>query len=624
MCAFIVNPPIRDDADYYRHDDHVVQQVLARRGKLVVGLRRSGKTSFLYRVQRAAHAAGQTCEYFELADLGDDALAAVASVPQIVLLDEAEEWRQWDAARLERLLRAIWGSTVVLTCAPQFVLELDREPDQVVRLVDRLERHMIGPLSDPEARDLLAHVKRPPGPLAAAQVHEILGSPERLAILVQALGAQRAGTDELAASLAGFGKRVLSGLTPSAHRLLIAAAQRRPDAQAAGLAPGAESASPEEVALLVKLGALRSGAEGRLEIGSELLGELVRKASHLGRPTAPHELTAPVWLHHARILHLSDLHFGRKAIDAPDVQARRLIDALTRDQVIPDLVAVTGDLSWQGDPRELSDAERFLIELADWLGQHHGGNEAERRQRIAIVPGNHEAAWALSRGIGAGGAAPTDEEIERWARYSLGPFANFANRFYQRMVWDLDEPCVAMTFAEPSVAFLALSTAHYITELTRTAKFGRRLIDRAARLLERDDVKRARFRVGLWHHNLRPFHSEQGAIGDVDIAVRGFLKSKPALDLALHGHVHQGEVEVFRPRASDHALTYSAVGSFGVTSDHRPGDDSRGRVANELAIVELRTSGPGRQMQTVFYDLRPTPDLEWEWREASRSKPREL
>lgn len=622
MCAFIVNPPIQDDADYYRHDDHIVSQILAGESKLVIGLRRSGKTSFLYRVRRAAQARKISCVYLALADVGDPELEALSTPPDVVLLDEAEVWRTWAPAQTEKLLRAIRrAKVVVITCAPEFILELEQELDVVQRFIDGVGRHLIGPLSDDEARDLLTHGKRQGPPLLSeAQVGELLASTDRLAILLQALGAERAGTVDLAVSLSGFGKRILTGLTPAARGILVDAAHDLP------VDDGAETE------LLIATGALRRTSRGAA-IASGLLAELVSKASprtipppRLGDSRPPVERER--WDRHARILHLSDLHFGRQAIDPPPVQARRLIAALERFDRIPDFVAVTGDLSWSGHRSELRDAETFLEYLVQWLRDRRGWDDLEARRRVLIVPGNHEASWLLSRGVhGAGGAAASEEDLEHWVRYSLGPFANFVNRFYRRSAfWDLDDPALATTFTEPSISFLSLSTAHYITEAMRDAKFGVHALERATALLTREDVASARFRVGVWHHNLRPFQSQVGAIADVDVAISGFLRAKPSLDLALHGHVHQGEVETFRPRGSSgEMLTYSAVGSFGVAAHHRPGDDLRGRVYNEFAVVELHTSGAaGRRMQTEFYALRLDANASWIWEPAAMSKPRPL
>jgi hypothetical protein len=586
----------------------------------VVGLRRSGKTSFLLRVQREARARGLLCEYRELVDCEDaEAGELAAAPPDVLLLDEAEVWHDWDRGKVDRFVKAIRRSrVVVVTCAPQFILELDREAESVQRFVEELGRHFIGPLSADEARELLAQVKRPPGQLTEQQVLEVLEQDERLAIVAQALGADSAGEGDVGVSLAGTGKRILTGLTEPARRILVDAAYELP------VADGRESE------LLIATGALRRSPTGKLEIASPLLAELVRTASPRTDPVPAHPAAPvpapPQWERHARIVHLSDLHFGSNAIDPPSVQAGRLIAVLEREDRVPDFVAVTGDLSWSGHRTELRDAEAFLELLVAWLRQRRGWDDLECRRRIIVVPGNHEAAWALSNGIPAEGGVPRDEAIEHWARYSLGPFANFANRFYrQSTFWDLDMPCVAATFAEPSIAFVSMSTAHYITQATRDARFGQDLLAHAVGLLAREDVQRARFRIGVWHHNLRPFQSQPGAISDVDVAVRGFLRSKPSLDLALHGHVHQGEVDVYLPRGRDQVvLPYSAVGSFGVAAHHRPGDDLRGRIHNEFAVVELHTSGAGRRMQTEFYELKPDPDLIWRWWRARTDAPHPL
>lgn len=633
MCAFIVNPAIRDDADYYRHDDHVVAQILEGASKLVVGLRRSGKTSFLLRVGRAARARGLACELLDLVDCGDAEVDALAAAPpDVLLLDEAEVWHDWDRERIDRLLKVARRSrVVVVTCAPQFVLELDGEADGVQRLVEALDRHVVGPLSDGEARELIEQARRPPGPLTARQVEEALELDERLAIILQAIGAQFAGAVEAVVSLGGFGKRVLSGLTGAARTILVDAAHELP------------VEAGREAELLIATGALRRGAAGKIEISSRLLAELVRTASPrtvtapapavppaadpLGAAVARSSLAGapPPWERHARIVHLSDLHFGRHAIDAPAIQARRLTEALERDDRLPDFVVVSGDLSWSGHRTELRDAEAFLELLVAWLGPKRGWSDLECRRRVIVVPGNHEAAWALSDGIPRPDGAPGELELEHWVRYSLGPFANFANRFYRSMAWDLDMPCVAATFPEPSIAFVSLSTAHYITQATRDARFGQDVLAHAVGLLAREDVARARFRIGVWHHNLRPFQSQAGAISDVDLAVRGFLRAKPSLDLALHGHVHQGEVDVYLPRGRDHSvLPYSAVGSFGVAAHHRPGDDLRGRIHNEFAVVDLHTGGAGRRMQTTFYELKPDADLVWRWVQVRTEDPHPL
>ncbi len=616
MCAFIVNPPIRSDEDYYRRDDAIVNAILGGQSVLVVGLRRSGKTSFLLRVERAARAAGRPVL---LCDVGDAAAArdvqarvteicdAIAGEQRtLVLLDEVEAWRAWPPEEVDRLAQKMKNTTFVITCAPQVVLELHAEPSLVQKRLEGFVRHVVGPLSDDEARDLLAQRRRgEAGPIDAGVVDALLARGERLPILLQALGKQVADGDDLSTTLAGVGTAMLSGLTPAARDLLTEAAN------------GAViDDRGSDLKLLTAVGALRRDAgAGKLRVASPLLGELLQKA-RVGGGGAP-RAAEPRWDVHARILHLSDLHFGPTCIDEPEVQTTRLIAALDQDLPTPDFVAVTGDLSWSGRRDELKKAEVFLDALVAWFCRRRNWSDIECRRRFILVPGNHEASWSLSDGI--------KEDAEHWVQYSLAPFATFANRFYRGCVlWDLDSPCVAVTFNEPSVSFLALSTAHQITRARKKGRFGEQVCKRAVQLLGQDDIAGARFRIGIWHHNLRAFQDDGEHITDVDPVIQELVRSKPRLDAALHGHVHQGELDAYHPRNDLPPLVYSAVGSFGVNARHRPGDETHGVAPNELALIELQTSGLGRRMMTQYYQLHVHPNGGWVWRSAHCKGPRAL
>jgi hypothetical protein len=615
MSSFIVNPPIHDDQDYYRDDDDIVAAILGGQSTLAVGLRRSGKTSFLLRVERAARRNNRDAVCLDVWDPADDDLAdrlasvgkMAANAPHtLLLLDEAERWRSWPEAAVKELFRVTRPATLVITCAPQFMLELDQEPEFVHRRLEGFYRHVIGPLSEDEARNLLARRRRDPPPrLDDTTVERLLAQGDRLPIILQALGAQAADGIDLATSLAGFGQRVLSGLTDAARDLFIIAAHG-----------GEIEPDLPEAQLLITLGAL-SRAQSVPRIGSPLLAELVTRVSARPPRASPETLPPPPWQLHARILHLSDLHFGR-SIDPARIQAERLIAALERDHRIPHFVAITGDLSWTGSPMELRQCEEFVEAIAAWLRDRLGLTEPESRRRVMMVPGNHEASWNLSRGV-------AEADHDQWLSYSLAPFANFANRFYRgAVVWDLDDPCMGFDFADPAVSFLALSTAHFITEQKSMGKFGPQVRTRALGLLSRPAAAASRFRIGLWHHNMRAFQEDGHHIVDVDVAALDFVRSRPSLDLALHGHVHQGEVDVYPPRGGHPPLPYSAVGSFGVTADHRPGDGKHGVTPNELALVELETSGTGRRSITRYYELELDPNGRWAWQDRRSTPPRLL
>jgi hypothetical protein len=619
MARFIINPPITDDRDYYRFDEDMVQRVLAGDSVLAIGLRRSGKTSFLYRVRRAAEKVPRDVLFYDLRDFFLDekpdaataaAVAEVASHPgAIVLIDEADAFSPEHGPILEDLLKACRGRPAVLGLAPAF-LETHQQSSGVQGLIDPWLIHFLGPLSKKEAFDLLGQTGRSKSPTLSPEImEEIWRGGDRLPIVLRALGAKHAEGLELGISLAGLGPRILSGLGPAAKGVLTRVVRGEP----------VDSGS-EDVERLILLGALikkkpRNGAV--VEVAGAVLRKFLEWAVPKPAPATPSPAGDPepagTWQRHARILHLSDLHFGPHCIEqkrSAEEQLERLTAVLEHDQVLPDFIAVTGDLSWSGKQAEMHLAEQFLEGLAGWLRKQRKCSDQQARAQFLIIPGNHDAAWALSDGL----SALTAEEQEEWLWYSLAPFANFVNRFHRgKVLWDLERPYHHRVFPKPSVAFLAISTSHLITRSSKEGKFGRHVLDQVPRLFEQPSVKNAQFRVGLIHHNIRAFHQDGRLIADIEEALVRFAKCQPPCDFFLHGHVHQGEVDDYKPRGNRPEVPYSAVGSFGVRAEHRPGDVHHGQVPNEFAIVDLETSGTGRRYVTQFYQLAFTPTGSWEW-----------
>src|SRR3954470_5918114 len=74
----------------------------------------------------------------------------------------------------------------------------------------------------------------------------------------------------------------------------------------------------------------------------------------------------------ARLVHLSDLHFG--------AHDQRLVEAVERsvNELKPDLVVISGDFTQRAKTEEFEEACRFLQRLRD------GGHE------VLGVPGNHD------------------------------------------------------------------------------------------------------------------------------------------------------------------------------------------------------------------------------------------
>ncbi len=126
------------------------------------------------------------------------------------------------------------------------------------------------------------------------------------------------------------------------------------------------------------------------------------------------------------VLHISDMQFGAKHRFGPDGPlARRLLDDLSylRESynLTVDLLVVSGDLAEQAKPSEFEQVHEFLVQLSDGLGLG--------RDRVVIVPGNHDVSWSKCRGYFADCEGDETEPVRPyWPK--LEPFAAMFRRFY--------------------------------------------------------------------------------------------------------------------------------------------------------------------------------------------------
>lgn len=94
-----------------------------------------------------------------------------------------------------------------------------------------------------------------------------------------------------------------------------------------------------------------------------------------------------------KILHVSDFHFTDKTTwDSTPILKRLLkrLELLVSEGFAPDMIAVTGDIAFSGQPSEYKIADEFFRELINRLNIP--------LDRLFIVPGNHDVAWKLISG----------------------------------------------------------------------------------------------------------------------------------------------------------------------------------------------------------------------------------
>lgn len=98
-----------------------------------------------------------------------------------------------------------------------------------------------------------------------------------------------------------------------------------------------------------------------------------------------------------RILHLSDFHFStRSQWDSDPILralARFIAEDIAQNNLYPDLVVITGDLAQSGQRKEYDLARQWLDALWPCLSPDPARPLA--RDRLLLVPGNHDVDWDL-------------------------------------------------------------------------------------------------------------------------------------------------------------------------------------------------------------------------------------
>jgi 3',5'-cyclic AMP phosphodiesterase CpdA len=196
----------------------------------------------------------------------------------------------------------------------------------------------------------------------------------------------------------------------------------------------------------------------------------------------------------ARLVHLSDLHFG--AHDQQLVEGvEHSVDALK-----PDLIVISGDFTQRARTEEFKEACRFLERLRD------------RGHEVLGVPGNHDV--------------PLYDVLRRF----LSPLTR-----YRRFIDETLCPFVEL----PGAAVLGINTARSLT-----FKDGRISEDQVAFI--RDTFARTPsevFRVLVTHHPLFavPVGEQiERAIGRQELALDAIEQA--GVDLLLAGHAHHASV----------------------------------------------------------------------------------
>jgi 3',5'-cyclic AMP phosphodiesterase CpdA len=250
-----------------------------------------------------------------------------------------------------------------------------------------------------------------------------------------------------------------------------------------------------------------------------------------------------------RVLHVSDLHFGRPAVPAhiAAVEAR-----VERERY--DVVAVSGDLSQRARSGEFQRAAVFL-------------RDAGRVSKTIVVPGNHDVMWwRAPLGLGR------DDALYDNYRAYVNP--------------DL-EPVLRLPAAEgkPGATFAGINTAQGVLRQTLTwnvrdisiiGHVRRAQIDRTAAEFAQSPA--GDLRVIVMHHNpVKGELSQRHGLKDTRKVLGAFAEI--GVDLVLCGHDHQEAVHGGGGDEEGHR-----VSTAGTVSNRSRG--GRPSSANVIAVTE--------------------------------------
>lgn len=244
----------------------------------------------------------------------------------------------------------------------------------------------------------------------------------------------------------------------------------------------------------------------------------------------------------ARIVHLSDLHFG--------AHDPRLVTAVedSVDALAPDLVVVSGDFTQRAKTEEFAEACQFLERLRD------GGHE------VLGVPGNHDV--------------PLYDVLRRF----LSPLTR-----YKRYIDDVLCPVQEL----PGATVVGINTARSLTFKDGRINAGQ--VEFIRETFERSDPKSVR--VLVTHHPLFALtvgEDEQRAVGRQEMALDAVEEA--GVDVLLAGHNHHASVHSARE------LVTRAGGALVVQA----GTATSTRVRDQDQSFNLIDIGEGRVVLTVY------------------------
>ncbi len=322
-------------------------------------------------------------------------------------------------------------------------------------------------------------------------------------------------------------------------------------------------------------------------------------------PTSSVDEATPV------LVHLSDIHFGSKTPGGKslhrffDGDNSQSLSAHFRDEF--DNISghfkfdsgrmylvVSGDLAYRAVKQEFTDAKKSIEEICQRLGIP--------KNRVIIVPGNHDINWALSQD-------DLGQRFDHFLRFLFefyGP--DLCKRKYPLIDWPLGydnahpEPHQIVSIHRDTghdLLFLGMNSCVYESHQDHFGFVGEKQIKAIRKLVSGANVSRATVKVAVIHHHLHPFPEllEQrdpsktwydiSTIRDAGFVERAL--ENLGIDFVLHGHKHKPQFRETVVRDSstetDSAKRLIVCGAGSVSCTELEAEEQ-----NQYQVIELYRS----------------------------------
>ena len=240
-----------------------------------------------------------------------------------------------------------------------------------------------------------------------------------------------------------------------------------------------------------------------------------------------------------RVLHISDLHFGRNVNPEPIEALARLIE-----QVRPELVIASGDLTHRGLRSQHDRAAEFLRSLG---------------LPLLAVPGNHDIPYTFPK------------------RFT-SPWAEFERH------WKTTQP----VYSSETVVAAGLNSVRPWRH--QSGKVRPAQVARAAKVF--GQAPASALRIVVLHHHLlgAPWRSSKKPVAKRNLVLGSFVEA--GAELILAGHIHQSTIAERREfeistAGGERAVVASIAPGFGQPRPNRRGE-ARGLHIYEAAPEALR------------------------------------